>query len=150
IIVDESSKLSLAILEYWEWLPEAVDMVRVPQCIAQVSAIAHHTYDFPSDLGYELFAETIRLIYGKQTWMSEICCSLGDANGTGRGYTEGYDPTITNALMWAGMVFQSFIIAQEPHYDFWTLVSGGLGCSPKKKKKKKKLKPNCLKAALSF
>ncbi|CAK5266129.1 unnamed protein product, partial [Mycena citricolor] len=32
--------------------------------------------------------------------------------------------------MWTTMMFQSLIIAEQPQYDFWTLVSGGIGCSP--------------------
>jgi len=32
--------------------------------------------------------------------------------------------------MWAGLVFQSFIVGGEAHYDFWTLVSNALGCEP--------------------
>ncbi|KAJ8088555.1 hypothetical protein PM082_022628 [Marasmius tenuissimus] len=32
--------------------------------------------------------------------------------------------------MFSGLVFQSFVVAQESHYDFWTLVSGGIGCAP--------------------
>ncbi|PBK70166.1 hypothetical protein ARMSODRAFT_956249, partial [Armillaria solidipes] len=32
--------------------------------------------------------------------------------------------------MFSGLMFQSFLLAQEPHYDFWTLVSNGLRCSP--------------------
>ena len=32
--------------------------------------------------------------------------------------------------MWSGMVYQSILVAGEAHYDFWTLVSGGIGCDP--------------------
>jgi hypothetical protein len=32
---------------------------------------------------------------------------------------------IKNALMWATMVFQSFLVAGEPHYD----VSSSIGCT---------------------
>ncbi|ESK95331.1 glycoside hydrolase family 5 protein [Moniliophthora roreri MCA 2997] len=60
----------------------------------------------------------------------EICCSLGNADGSGRGWSGGYDPTIKNALMFSGLVFQSLVVAGESHYDFWTLVSNGIGCSP--------------------
>ncbi|KAJ3555408.1 hypothetical protein NP233_g12216 [Leucocoprinus birnbaumii] len=62
--------------------------------------------------------------------MSEICCTLGNADGSGKGYSGGYDPTIKNALLFSGLVFQSLVVAGEPHYDFWTLVSNQLGCSP--------------------
>ncbi|KAJ7443588.1 hypothetical protein B0H11DRAFT_2343887, partial [Mycena galericulata] len=122
ILADESSSLSLATSEYSTWLPSVV---------SKVAAIVHHTYDFPTNAAYTSFVNTVKAISpGKATWMSEICCSLGTASGSGRGYSQGFDPTITNALMFSGMVFQSLVLAGEPHYDFWTLVSNGLGCSP--------------------
>jgi len=122
ILADESSSLSLATAEYSTWLPSVV---------SKVAAIVHHTYDFPSDASYTSFVNTVKSIApGKATWMSEICCSLGTPSGTGRGFTQGFDPTITNALMFSGLVFQSLVLAGEPHYDFWTLVSNGLGCAP--------------------
>jgi len=55
---------------------------------------------------------------------------LGSPDGSGKGYSGGFDPTIDNALMFAGLVFQSFVIGGEAHYDFWTLVSLELGCEP--------------------
>ncbi|KAJ7647920.1 glycoside hydrolase [Roridomyces roridus] len=122
ILADESSSLSRASSEYSTWLPEVID---------KVAALVHHTYDFPSDASYLSYVNSTKSLYpSKDTWMSEICCSLGEANGTGRGWSGGYDPTITNALMFSGMVFQSFVLAGEPRYDFWTLVSNGIGCAP--------------------
>ncbi|EIM85030.1 glycoside hydrolase [Stereum hirsutum FP-91666 SS1] len=122
IIVDESSSLSRATSEYSTWLPQVQD---------KVSALCHHTYDFPTDASYLSYIDDVHTNYpGVDTWMSEVCCSLGEANGTGRGWSGGYDPTITNALMFSGMVLQSFVLAGEPHYDFWTLVSNGIGCTP--------------------
>ncbi|CAK5271752.1 unnamed protein product [Mycena citricolor] len=121
ILADESSSLSRAMNEYPIWLPEVVDK----------ATLVHHTYDFPSDASYsKLVADVAALAPGKKSWMSEVCCSLGLSNGTGKGWSGGYDPTIQNALMFSGMVFQSFVFAGEPHYDFWTLVSGGMGCQP--------------------
>ena len=73
---------------------------------------------------------TIKLFFANLLSLQEICCSLGEADGTGRGWSGGYDPTIANALMWSGMVYQSILVAGEAHYDFWTLVSGGIGCDP--------------------
>ncbi|KAF8058694.1 glycoside hydrolase [Lyophyllum atratum] len=122
ILADESSSLGNAGSEYASWLP---------QVISKVTALVHHTYDFPTDASYTSFiSNTNRLYPGKATWMSEVCCSLGNPDGSGKGWSQGYDPTIKNALMFAGMVFQSLVLANEPHYDFWTLVSNGLGCSP--------------------
>ncbi|KIY71177.1 glycoside hydrolase family 30 protein [Cylindrobasidium torrendii FP15055 ss-10] len=121
ILADESSSLSRASSEYADWLPDVVD---------KVAALVHHTYDFPSDASYVSYVNTTKNTYGKATWMSEVCCSMGSADGTGRGWSGGYDPTIVGGLMWVGMAFQSFNVANEAHYDFWTLVSNGLGCDP--------------------
>jgi O-glycosyl hydrolase len=122
IIADESSQLSQATGEYGSWLSQVAD---------KVAALAHHTYDFPSDASYLSYVtNTARLFPGKKTWMTEICCSMGQADGTGRGYSQGYDPTITGALMFSGMVFQSLVTVNETHYDFWTLVSKEIGCNP--------------------
>ncbi|KAK7461090.1 hypothetical protein VKT23_009019 [Stygiomarasmius scandens] len=122
ILADESSQLSLATSEYSSWLPQVVD---------KVTALVHHTYDFPSDSSYSSFVSNVQSRFpGKQTWMSEICCTMGEADGSGKGYSQGYDPTITNALLFSGLVFQSLVLAEEPHYDFWTLVSKEIGCDP--------------------
>ncbi|EEB93564.1 hypothetical protein MPER_07756, partial [Moniliophthora perniciosa FA553] len=134
ILADESSSLSLATNEYKDWLPQVVDKVNIflanHLVIAiliwsyEVAALVHHTYDFPSDSSYTSYISSTRASYpNKQTWMSEICCSLGNADGSGRG-------CIKNALMFSGLVFQSLVVAGESHYDFWTLVSNGIGCSP--------------------
>lgn len=122
ILADESSSLSRATSEYADWLPEVIDMV---------AHLVHHTYDFPTDDSYSSYAADVAERFPeKTTWMSEVCCSLGEADGTGRGWSGGYDPTIANALMWSGMVYQSILVAGEAHYDFWTLVSNGIGCDP--------------------
>jgi len=122
ILADESSSLGNAGNEYASWLP---------QVIGKVAALVHHTYDFPSDASYTSYINNLKSKFpGKVSWMSEICCSLGNADGTGKGYSGGYDPSIKNALMFSGLVFQSLVLASEPHYDFWTLVSNQLGCSP--------------------
>ncbi|KAJ7692272.1 glycoside hydrolase family 5 protein [Mycena rosella] len=149
ILADESSSLSLATSVITTWLPSVIDKARMLlvlhllqfSILSQVAALVHHTYDFPTDASYLSYVNNVQMLFpGKATWMSEICCSLGSANGAGRGWSGGYDPTIGNALMFAGLVFQSFVLAGEPHYDasppnylgyrFWTLVSNQLGCSP--------------------
>ncbi|KAJ6631336.1 glycoside hydrolase [Mycena sp. CBHHK59/15] len=122
ILADESSSMSRARSEYSTWLPEVID---------KVAALVHHTYEFPTNDAYLAYVNLTKSLYPQTaSWMSEICCSLGEANGTGRGWSGGYDPTITNALMFTSMMFQSFVVGGEPHYDFWTLVSNGIGCSP--------------------
>ncbi|KAJ3932082.1 MAG: glycoside hydrolase [Lentinula lateritia] len=133
ILADETSSTAVAPTEYSAWLPEVVDMV---------AHLVHHAYDFPSDANYLAYVNAAHAASnGKTTWMSEICCSLGTPAGTGRGYSQGFDPTfvdqsprirkdINNALMFAGLVFQSFVVGGEAHYDFWTLVSNEIGCEP--------------------
>ncbi|KAK1227294.1 hypothetical protein PQX77_009711 [Marasmius sp. AFHP31] len=122
ILADETSRLALAVLEYPFWLGGVID---------KLAAISHHTYDYPSDGGYTAYITFMKTFYSsKPTWMTEVCCSLGNPDGSGRGMTAGYDPTITNALLYAGFVFQAFVVGGEPHYDFWTLVSNQMGCSP--------------------
>jgi hypothetical protein len=104
ILADESSNLANAGNEYASWLPQVIGKVSIssthifhsssslPQC--QVAALVHHTYDFPSDASYTSFvSNTNRLYPGKLTWMSEVCCSLGNADGTGKGWSGGYDPS---------------------------------------------------------
>ncbi|KAF5387231.1 hypothetical protein D9757_006816 [Collybiopsis confluens] len=121
ILGDETSWLIEAVPEYPFWLP---------QVESKVAHVVHHTYDFPSDLGYTAFIDVLKLFTSKPSWMTEVCCSLGSPDGSGKGFSGGYDPTINNALMFSGMVFQSINIGGESHYDFWTLVSNGIGCSP--------------------
>ncbi|ESK95303.1 glycoside hydrolase family 5 protein [Moniliophthora roreri MCA 2997] len=122
ILADESSWLIEAAAEYPFWLSQVAD---------KLAAVVHHTYDFPSDAGYRAYIASTKLLYpSKPTWMTEICCGLGEADGSGRAYGGGYDPTIKNALMFSGLVFQSLIVGGESHYDFWTLVSSQIGCSP--------------------
>jgi hypothetical protein len=111
-----------AVNEYNTWLPSVASMVY---------AIAHHTYNFPNDATYSSYIASAKQVApGKPTWMSEICCTTGKADASDQGWKQGYDPTINNGLHYASMMMQSFIVGSEPHYDFWTLVSPMIGCSP--------------------
>ncbi|CAE6407534.1 unnamed protein product [Rhizoctonia solani] len=122
IMADESSNLALAQNGYASWLPQVLDKVAV---------ICHHTYDFPTDASYLSYVNYVKSIApNKQTWMSEVCCSVGVADASDRKWSGGYDPTIRGGLHFATMIMQSFIVVQEPHYDFWTLASSMIGCSP--------------------
>ncbi|KAG6809006.1 hypothetical protein H0H92_002018 [Tricholoma furcatifolium] len=68
IIVDESSSLSNAENEYSAWLPQVVD---------KVTALCHHTYDFPSDSSYESYVTSTReLAPDTPTWMTEALTAL--------------------------------------------------------------------------
>ncbi|KAF8711829.1 O-Glycosyl hydrolase family 30, partial [Rhizoctonia solani] len=122
IMADESSNLGLAQNEYASWLPQVLDKIAV---------ICHHTYDFPTDANYLSYVNYVKSIApNKETWMSEVCCSVGAADASDRKWSGGYDPTIRGGLHFATMMMQSFIVVQETHYDFWTLLSSMIGCSP--------------------
>ncbi|KAF8756041.1 O-Glycosyl hydrolase family 30 [Rhizoctonia solani] len=115
IMADESSNLGLAQNEYASWLPQVLDKIAV---------ICHHTYDFPTDANYLSYVNYVKSIApNKETWMSEVCCSVGAADASDRKWSGGYDPTIRGGLHFATMMMQSFIVVQETHYDFWTLLS---------------------------
>ncbi|QRW24543.1 Cellulase (glycosyl hydrolase family 5 protein) [Rhizoctonia solani] len=68
----------------------------------------------------------------KETWMSEVCCSVGAADASDRKWSGGYDPTIRGGLHFATMMMQSFIVVQETHYDFGPYYQAVrmIGCSP--------------------
>ncbi|KAF5352043.1 hypothetical protein D9758_009439 [Tetrapyrgos nigripes] len=122
IIADETSWLLQAVPEYPFWLGQVTD---------KIAAIAHHTYDYPSDVGYLAYLAVAHgLAPGKQTWQTEVCCTGGNADGSGKSFGANYDPTIVNALLFSNMVFQSLNLAGEPHYDWWTLLSSTIGCDP--------------------
>ncbi|QRW05986.1 glycoside hydrolase family 30 protein [Ceratobasidium sp. AG-Ba] len=122
IMADESSSLDRAQSEYPTWLSKVIDKIAV---------LCHHTYDFPTDARYQNYVNYAKSIAPtKLTWMSEVCCTMGEADGSGRGWSGGYDPTIRGGLHFATLMMQSFIVAGEAHYDFWTLVSNAIGCSP--------------------
>jgi len=128
ILADETGWVWLGILNYPFWVSDVAGIV---------SVLVHHTYDFPSDLEYDLYKLAAEVAApGTPTWMTEVCCTLGNADGSGSAYGAGFDPTIIGGLHFASLVMQSFTVANEPHYDFWTLVSSSLGCSPSQD-------PNC-------
>ncbi|KAG9096323.1 hypothetical protein FRC06_008769 [Ceratobasidium sp. 370] len=130
IMADESSNLASAQSEYSTWLPKVLDKVAV---------LCHHTYDFPTDSSYLNYINYVKSIAPtKQTWMSLVPFFLNPVYALNR--SGGYDPTYVDArlydqppesavssirggLHFATLMMQSFIVAGEPHYDFWTLVS---------------------------
>ena len=85
IIADETSWIIQAAVEYVFWLPSVKD---------KIEAVAHHTYDFPIDIGYSAFRATFKAAFpNTPLWMTEVCCSLGNADGSDRKWQQGYDPT---------------------------------------------------------
>ncbi|KDQ13967.1 glycoside hydrolase family 30 protein [Botryobasidium botryosum FD-172 SS1] len=123
IIADESNSTNIAIDHYEKWLTKDVANM--------ITAFVHHTYNFPNDGAYAEYINMAQAIVpSKPTRMSEICCSIGRADASDAHFSQGYDPTITGGLHFASLMFQSFIVASQAHYDFWTLVSDKMGCSP--------------------
>ena len=85
VIADESSEISQALSEDPTWLADTT--------ASYLEAIAHHTYDNPSDSTLEQIGG-LGDVNDKPVWASEICCQVSG----GGGYGAQYDPTITGAL----------------------------------------------------
>jgi O-glycosyl hydrolase len=121
VVADESSRIrSQFLLETPIWLG-------VEGAARLVAAIAHHLYDFPSDLALRaarLEAETFAR--GRPTWMTEICCF---DTRTGR-YGQQYDPTMAGAMPLANLVWQSLTQTGDTAFHWWVALSSALGCDP--------------------
>ena len=118
ITADESSATGAFNTEAPQWMNQ-------PGTVQHVTALAHHTYDFPSD-ATRTSAGLVGRQFGKPTWASEICCFSG-ING---GYGQGYDPTIANALNMASILHRDLAVTGDSAFHWWTAVSKVLGCSP--------------------
>jgi O-glycosyl hydrolase len=118
VIADESSEVALTLSEAPTWLADA----SVPSYLA---AIAHHTYDNPSDSTLEQ-AGGLGDVNDKPVWATEICCQISG----GGGYGEQYDPTIAGGLVLANYIYTDFSYADDSAFDWWTALSSGLGCDP--------------------
>ena len=124
IIGDETSRItSQAVVEDPIWLSESS---------ASIAGIAVHDYDFVTDAEVETYYQSVKELKsnGKEIPIkfSEICCSTTAGNGPGA-FREGYDPTMTNALVVARYIWQFLTIAQAESFDWWTAVAE-LPCSP--------------------
>jgi O-glycosyl hydrolase len=118
VIADESSSTGQFNTEAPQWMNQAGTAQRV-------TALAHHTYDFPSD-GTRAAAGLVGKRFGKPTWATEICCFTGLSGG----YGQGYDPTIVGALNMASIMHRDFTVAGDSAFHWWTAVSKVMGCSP--------------------
>lgn len=112
VIADESSEIHDLLVEAPHWLDQ-------PAVRKAVVAVAHHGYDYPST---PVLAELSRL--GAPHQASEICCY----NGAGFGW--GYDPTMTSGLWLASTIYSDLAVAHDSSFDWWTALSGSIGCSP--------------------
>jgi len=118
VIADESSKTTQLLPEAPTWLADA----SAPTYLA---AIAHHTYDNPSDPTLEQVGG-LGDVNGKPVWASEICCQVSG----GGGYGAQYDPTIAGGLTLANYIYTDFSYADDSAFQWWTALSSALGCDP--------------------
>jgi O-glycosyl hydrolase len=118
IAPDESSNSSQVLSEWPAWM----GVSGVP---GYVAALAHHTYDWPSDSTMTNIQSLARR-YGKQSWASEICCYTSLSGG----FAAQYDPTIAGALPLANSVYRDFAITNDTQFHWWTALSSVLGCDP--------------------
>lgn len=119
VIADESS---LAFFQSLPEVPKWLDAATLPS----LGAVAHHTYEFPTDAWLGQVASLRR--FGRPLWMTEICCYNG--KGPLVGFGPSYDPTMTNALWLAHVVFQDLTVTGDAAFDWWTAVSKQTGCDP--------------------
>ncbi|MBV8951293.1 MAG: beta-glycosidase, partial [Actinobacteria bacterium] len=76
VIADESSA---AFFQFLPEVPKWLDAATLPA----VGALAHHTYEFPTDVWLAQVASLQR--YGRPLWMTEICCYDGQGPIVGFG-----------------------------------------------------------------
>ncbi|KAL8668586.1 MAG: hypothetical protein Q9168_006785, partial [Polycauliona sp. 1 TL-2023] len=135
IMGDESSQIaSDAYPDYPSWLPTAISS-------KFIDAIAVHMYDFPDDatlLNYRQLVINSSLPNPpppiKQTEVSsfqtakDIHAPWGWTGG--KMIKEEYDPSINSALDMARYIWQWLTLVNAESWDWWTVVSNVLPCSP--------------------
>jgi O-glycosyl hydrolase len=118
VVADESSRVLT------EFLPRAPVWLALGGA-GSVAAVAHHLYDFPSDLALRA-VDLVGVVAGKPLWMSEICCF---DSRTGR-YGRQYDPTMAGAMPLANLVWQSLALAGDSAFHWWVALSSEIGADP--------------------
>jgi O-glycosyl hydrolase len=121
VIADESS------LAFFQFLPEAPQWLAVTGASRWAVALAHHTYDYPTDAQAAQVAP-LGVQFGKPLWMTEICCY--DGKGPLIGFGQQYDPTMTSGLWLANTIYQDLAVIGDSQFDWWTALSSQLGCDP--------------------
>lgn len=119
ITADESSQTTQLLSEAPTWLAD-------PNAPSYLAAIAHHTYDNPSDSRLEQVG-ALGDVNGTPVWASEICCQV-----SGGGYGAQYDPTMAGALVLTNYIYTDFSYADDSAFQWWTALSSELGCDPTK------------------
>jgi O-glycosyl hydrolase len=121
IIADESSDVGS------QFNTELSQWMSVPGTSQYVSALATHTYDFPSDATLAQ-ASQLAQSYGKQLWATEICCQKYQGPGQEPAYGEQFDPTITGGLSMAQFIYQDLTSGNMSAFDWWVALSAAQGC----------------------
>jgi O-glycosyl hydrolase len=122
VIADETTADALTATEVPQWLSE-------PGAVGSLAAIAHHTYDFPTDALRRLLPPVAKR-FDRPTWMTEICCYKG-SGGVATSFGAQYDPTMKQGLWLADQVDSDFRVAGDSAWYWWTALSPVLGCDPK-------------------
>ena len=121
VIADESSSAAfMFVSEVPTWMSSG-------DAASFVAALAHHTYEFPTD-AWLAKVPPIGNRFDKPMWMTEICCY--DGKGPIVGFGSQYDPTMTSAMWMADTIWQDFTVANDSAYYWWTALSSQLGCDP--------------------
>jgi O-glycosyl hydrolase len=121
VIADETTADAILASEAPRWLA-------APRTARYVAAIAHHTYDFPTDALRRLLPPIAKR-FATPTWMTEICCYRG-AGGVATSFGAQYDPTITQGLWLADQIYDDLTIAGDSAWYWWTALSPVIGCDP--------------------
>jgi O-glycosyl hydrolase len=122
VIADETTADAILASEAPQWLGPG-------NTAKNLTAIAHHTYDFPNDAlrkGLPPISEK----YGVPTWMTEICCYKG-SGGVATSMGADYDPSMTQGLWLADQIYSDLTVARDGAWYWWTALSPVLGCDPK-------------------
>ena len=118
IIADESSQTTQLLSEAPTWLADS-------SAPGYTTAIAHHTYNNPSNSGLEQVG-SLGDVNGKPVWASEICCQISG----GGGYGAQYDPTMAGALTLTNYIYTDMSYADDTAFQWWTALSSEMGCDP--------------------
>ena len=122
VIADETTADAILSDEAPTWLASP----GVPYALA---AIAHHTYDFPTDALRRLLPPITKR-FGVPTWMTEICCYKG-SGGVASSFGARFDPTMTQGFWLADQIYADLTVAGDTAWYWWTALSPVLGCNPK-------------------
>ena len=118
VIADESSSTASLLSEAPTWLADS-------SAPGYTAAIAHHTYNNPSNSGLEQVGG-LGDVNGKPVWASEICCQISG----GGGYGAQYDPTMAGALTLTNYIYTDMSYADDTAFQWWTALSSEMGCDP--------------------